>query len=190
MTAFTIFDETNAPAEAKPGLRTIKAKYGFIPNLMGEFAASPAALEGYMSLASVFGQTGLTPVEQQVVLLTTSFENNSDYDMSAHSTIALNIGLNRDALIAIREGRTIELEPRLEALRAFTTALVRQRGLVENTEVEAFLSAGFTRANILDVLAGVSLKTLSNYANHLGETPVDDAFAAMAWSKPLLQHAD
>lgn len=190
MTRLTIFDDTNAPAEAKSTLKSVKAKYGFIPNLMGELAASPAALDGYVSLSTIFGQTGLTPVEQQVVLLTTSYENNCDYCMAAHSTLALNIGLDRDALLAIREGREIEGEPRLEALRRFTLAVVRQRGLVETSEIETLMDAGFTRANILDVITGVSLKTLSNYTNHLAETPVDDAFAAMAWSKPLLQHAD
>ncbi|MGH3432460.1 MAG: hypothetical protein ACRDQB_06455 [Thermocrispum sp.] len=41
---------------------------------------------------------------------------------------------------------------------------------------------GFTRRQVLDVLAGVAMKTLSNYANHLAHTPLDDAFAAQAWT--------
>ena len=189
MTRFTIFDDTNAPAEAKSTLRSVKAKYGFIPNLMGELAASPSALDAYTTLSSIFGQTSLTPVEQQVVLLATSFENNCSYCLAAHSTVALSVGLDREVLLAIREGRVIEDDMRLEALRQFTIAVVRQRGLVENAEVEMFMSAGFTKANILDVVTGVTLKTLSNYTNHLAETKVDDAFEAMKWSKPILQHA-
>jgi uncharacterized peroxidase-related enzyme len=190
MTHFTVFDETNAPAASKATLKSVKAKYGFVPNLMGELAISPTALEGYATLSSVFGQTSLTAVEQQVVLLTTSYENNCAYCMAAHSTIALSIGLEREALMSIREGRVIESDSRLEALHVFTTAVVSERGLVEKTAIEAFLRAGFTKANILDVVTGVTMKTLSNYTNHIAETEIDPAFAAMAWSKPLLQHAE
>ena len=43
---------------------------------------------------------------------------------------------------------------------------------------------------MLDVVTGVTLKTMSNYTNHIAETELDDSFAPMAWSKPLLQHAD
>ena len=190
MTEFTVFDETNAPADSKANLKSVKAKYGFVPNLLGELAASPAALEAYSALSTIYGQTSLTPIEQQIVLLTTSFENNCQYCMAAHSTISLNVGLDREALIALREGREIESDQRLEALRVFTQSVVRNRGLVEKDDIEEFLRSGFTKANVLDVITGVTMKTPSNYTNHIAETDLDQAFEAMAWSKPLLQHAD
>lgn len=190
MTAFTRFDETNAPAESKAGLRAVKAKYGFVPNLMAELAAAPAALDAYTTLSTVFGQTTLSPVEQQIVLLATSVENGCHYCVPVHSTIALNIGLDREILLAIREGCEISTDMRLEALRRFTTLVVEQRGLVEAGDLEAFLEAGFTKANVLEVITGVSLKTMSNYTHRLAETPLDDAFRPMAWSKPILQLAD
>ena len=59
MTKFTIFDDTNAPAEAKATLRSVKTKYGFIPNLMGELAASPSALEAYTTLSTIYVTSGL-----------------------------------------------------------------------------------------------------------------------------------
>jgi uncharacterized peroxidase-related enzyme len=189
MTEFTIYDETNAPAESKANLKAVKSRYGFIPNIMGELAISPTALEAYTSLASVFGQSSLTSVEQQVVSLTTSYENNCTYCVAAHSTIALSIGMSRDVLLAIREGRVIESDIRLEALHKFTTAVVRERGLAEKVDIEDFLKAGYTKANVLDVITGVTMKTLSNYSNHIAETELDTAFQAMAWTKPLLQPA-
>jgi uncharacterized peroxidase-related enzyme len=190
MTSFTIFDETNAPSESKATLKSVKSKYGFVPNLMGELAASPAALEAYASLSAIYGQTSLTAIEQQIVLLATSFENNCPYCMAAHSTVSLGLGLDREVLLALREGREIESDARLEGLRLFTLAVVRNRGLVEKEEIEHFLQTGYTKANILDVITGVTMKTMSNYTNHIGETELDPAFEAMAWSKPILQHAD
>ena len=190
MTKLTILDETTAPAKARPILKSIRSKYGFIPNLMGEMAASPAALESYATLSSLYGQSGLTPAEQQVVLLTTSRENNCGYCVAAHSTVSVNADLDRPVLTALREGVAIESDPRLEALRQFTVSIVRNRGLVERADTDAFLAAGFTKADILDVVTGVTMKTMSNYINHIAETELDDAFQAMAWSKPILQHAD
>jgi uncharacterized peroxidase-related enzyme len=190
MTEFTIFNESNAPAASKAPLKTMKAKLGFVPNLMGELAASPTALESYTSLSTLFSKSGLTAIEQQVVLLATSFENNCSYCVAAHSTMALDAGLDRSDINAIREGRVIRADPRLEALRQFTLCVVRNRGLVERQDIDAFLKAGFTKANVLDVVNGVTLKTLSNYVNHIAETPLDEAFQAMSWSKPILTHAN
>lgn len=190
MTRFMIFDETSAPADSKPVLRSVKARLGFIPNVMGELAASPTALDAYATLSSIFGRSGLTELERQIVLLTADYENNCDYCMAADSTQALNVGLDRDILVAIREGRVIDSDARLEALHQFTRAVVRERGLVERSDIDAVLEAGFTKANVLDVVTGVTLKTMSNYTNHIAETELDDSFAPMAWSKPLLQHAD
>ena len=190
MTQFTIFDETSAPADSKPVLRSVKARFGFVPNVMGELAASPTALDAFATLSAIFSRSGLTDIEREVVLLTADYENNCGYCMAVDSTVALNVGVDRDVLVAIREGRMIESDSRLEALHQFTRSVVRERGLVERSDTDAFLSAGFTKANILDVITGVTLKTMSNYTNHIAETELDDPYQPMAWSKPLLQPAE
>ena len=160
-----------------------------MPNVLGELAGSPSALGGYMSMSQTFAQSGLTAIEQQIVLLTTSFANNCEYCVAVHSTLALEAGLDRDIIMTIRDGEIIRQDTRLEALRQFTLAIVRERGLVERSDVDAFLKAGFTKANVLDVIQGVTVKTMTNYLNHIAETPLDEAFQSMAWSKPILSHA-
>ncbi|WP_203291683.1 carboxymuconolactone decarboxylase family protein [Maricaulis parjimensis] len=190
MTRLTIFDQTNAPAAARGVLSKAKAQYGFVPNVLGEMAGSPTALEAYAAMNQAFGRSGLTAIEQQIVLLTTSFANNCEYCVAVHSTLALDAGLDRDVIMTIRDGEPIRLDARLEALRQFTLAIVRERGLVERSDVDAFLKAGFTKANVLDVIHGVTVKTMTNYINHIAETPLDEAFKAMAWSKPILSHAN
>jgi alkylhydroperoxidase family enzyme len=69
-------------------------------------------------------------------------------------------------------------------LAAFSRAVVEQRGWVSEAEQEAFLAAGFTPRQLLDVVAIAALKTLSNYVNHLAHTPLDPAFEAHRWTKP------
>jgi alkylhydroperoxidase family enzyme len=83
---------------------------------------------------------------------------------------------------AIRDGRPLA-DRRLEALRRLTVAIVRSRGWPAATELEAFLNAGYTSAQVLEVVLGVGVKTLSNYTNHLADTPLDSAFAKAAWAK-------
>ena len=78
-------------------------------------------------------------------------------------------------------GRPIADE-RLEALYKFTETVVRKRGWADEDDVQAFLAAGFGRAQVLEIVLGVAFKTLSNYANHLIQTPVDAAFAPRAWT--------
>lgn len=61
---------------------------------------------------------------------------------------------------------------------------MRDRGWPASDDVDQFLAAGYTRENILEVVLVVALKTLSNYINHLADTPLDQQFEAFAWSAP------
>ncbi|MEM9842424.1 MAG: carboxymuconolactone decarboxylase family protein, partial [Pseudomonadota bacterium] len=82
---------------------------------------------------------------------------------------------------AVREDRAID-DPKLEALRLFTKKVVIDRGFVSDTDVDAFLQTGYDRAAVLAVIVGVALKVISNYTNHVAETPVNDAFQKHAWT--------
>jgi alkylhydroperoxidase family enzyme len=72
-------------------------------------------------------------------------------------------------------------DAKLEALRSFTSEMVNSRGRVSDSRIEQFLDAGYTRQNVLEVVFASAMKTLSNYTNHISETPVDSAFAAQTW---------
>jgi alkylhydroperoxidase family enzyme len=72
-------------------------------------------------------------------------------------------------------------DPRLEALAAFTRAVVKRSGWVREEELESFVDAGFSRRHVLDVLTILAMKTLSNYTNHIAETPLDKAFSDQEW---------
>jgi uncharacterized peroxidase-related enzyme len=184
MTKFNIYDETNAPEKSKPLLAKSKAAYGSVPNLLGELAESPAALEGYMKLSEIFIKSSLAPEEKHLVLLTASVENECKYCVAAHTGLAKAAGLPGHAIMSVREMEEIEDNDHLEALRDFTRKIVVERGDVSEKEVEAFLDAGYSRANVFEVILGVAMKTLSNYANHIAETPVDASFAINKWTPP------
>ncbi len=182
MTDFTLFDESTAPEGSRAILEKARKGLGFVPNLYAAFAASPSALEAYTATADLFAKSSFSPLEQQIVLLSVSAENECHYCVAAHTTISQMQKLDSDVVAAVRNGGPIS-DAKLEALRVFTTKVVRERGWVKREDVQVFLDAGYTKANVVEVLQGVSFKVLSNYLNHIAATPLDEAFQPNAWPK-------
>jgi len=175
MIDLTIHDAQTAPPAAQEHLKNATDKYGFVPNLLGIMANSPQLLQAYLTLSELFSQTSLSPVEQQVVLLTISKTNGCDYCVAAHRMLAKMSNVPEPVIAGILEGGPIDDE-KLSALRDVTVQLVSTQGWPDDDMVRGFLDAGYTSAQLLDVVLGVGMKTLSNYTNHLAHTPVDDAF--------------
>jgi uncharacterized peroxidase-related enzyme len=165
-----------APEASRQLLEGAKRKNGFIPNLLGVLAEAPAALEAYTSVSDLLAKSSLTATERETVLIAASIRNGCDYCVAAHSTIARMQKVPEEVIEALREERPIS-DPRLEALRRFTETLVEKRGWASEQEVRTFLETGFRRSQVLEVVLGVTLKTLSNYTNNLVDTPLDKAFA-------------
>ena len=182
-TQFAIHDETTAPEKARPVLEQARKSLGAIPSLYGVLAENPAALNAYQTLSRIFGEAGLSPLEQQIVTIATSVENECHFCVAAHSAIAAGQNLDQDVINALRDNRPIN-DAKLEALRAFTRKVVIQRGFVSDADVEAFLASGYDQAAVLAVIVGVSLKVISNYTNHVAETPVNDIFQPFTWTPP------
>jgi uncharacterized peroxidase-related enzyme len=172
----------SAPEAARESLTAAAKAYGFLPNLLAVMAEAPALLKAYRALIDIFDETSFTPTERQVVLLATSFENGCEYCVAAHSVIAQMQKVPDEVVQAIRDGAPIA-DRKLEALRRLTGSIVKSRGWPPVAEIEAFLDAGYTQAQILEVVLGVGAKTLSNYTNHVAATPLDRAFAKAAWAK-------
>lgn len=173
---------TDTAGEARALLEKAKQAYGFIPNLLGVMANAPSTLKGYMTLAGIFDETTLSPTERQIVLLTVSFENECTYCMAAHSAIAGMQKVDSEIITALREGKPI-VDDKLEALRRFTREIIKTGGWPSEEVKNHFLEVGYEPSAMLEVVLGVSLKTLSNYTNHLADTKLDENFKEMAWNK-------
>lgn len=181
MADFSLHDSSTAPEGARDFIAGVEKKMGFVPSLYAVFAENPAVLDAYTQLADQFGKTGLSPLEQQIVTITASVENECHFCVAAHTTISEGQGLDLSVIEAVREDRAIA-DPKLEALRRFTKKVVIDRGFVSDCDVDAFLRSGYDRAAVLAVIVGVSLKVISNYTNHVAETPVNEAFQKHAWT--------
>ena len=170
----------SAPVASRAGLDAVRRQLGFIPNLFATFAESPTLLSAYLALDGAFNKGSLSAVERQIVLIAVSAENDCEYCVAAHSTVAGMLRAPETLVRAVREGSSTS-DSRIDALVSFVRTVVRSRGEVPDGTVEAFLAHGFTKDQLGEVLVGVGLKTISNYFNALAGTPLDDAFKAQAW---------
>lgn len=181
MTNFPLHTEETAPADAKPMLANSKAAFGFIPGLHAVMAEAPGLLEAYQRVHELFSNSSFDADELTVVWQTVNVENECHYCVPAHTGIAKSMSVDDAITDALRNGTPLP-NAHLEALRTFTLQVVRQRGVLSHEEVQTFLDAGFTKRQILEVVLGYSQKIMSNYTNHLAETPVDSVFEKFAWS--------
>lgn len=102
--------------------------------------------------------------------------------MSAHTGIAKMMKVDDAITEALRNETKLE-DSKLEALRTITLKIVRNRGNVTQEDLDAFYEAGYGERQVLEIILGLSQKTISNYVNHIANTPVDEGFKKYDWSK-------
>lgn len=181
MSQFQIVTKDNAAAESAALLKEVEKKFGFVPNLMGIFAEAPVALRAYLELSNLVGQTSFSPEEQQAILLAVSLENNCEYCVAAHSMVAVKMaGMAPVRMKALRENSSLG-DKKLDEIVNFTREVVRAKGHVGDKTITRFFDSGFSKQQLLEILVCVSMKTLSNYTNHIAKTPVDEAFSEFKW---------
>lgn len=184
MTQFTVYSLDNAPAASKSLLEATKNEWGFVPTLHGTLAESPATLEAYRELFALVQKSSFTPGEQQIVYLTVNVFHGCEYCTAGHTYLARQSGVAEDIIQALRNETPIA-DKRLQALRLFTEQVVKARGQAGDAAVDTFVAAGFTKAQVLEVVLVIATKTISNYVNHLTHTPKESFMSdpALMWTK-------
>ncbi|WP_282074045.1 carboxymuconolactone decarboxylase family protein [Polaribacter atrinae] len=182
MTTLKINNIETAPEESKALLEESKKAYGMIPGLHGVLSTSPQAFEAYQTLHDLFTKTAFNADELTVVWQTINVEHACHYCVPAHTGIAKMMKVDDAIIEALRNETPLE-SAKLEALRTFTLIITRNRGHVSQEDLNTFYAAGYTERSVLDIILGLSQKVISNYTNHIANTPVDAAFQPFAWEK-------
>ena len=182
MTEFTVHTEDTAPEASKALLADSKKIYGMIPGLHAVMAEAPGLLEAYKTAHALVESSCFNKDEVTVVWQTVNVEHACHYCVPAHTGISMKMGVSEEISDALRNEMPLP-NAKLEALRAFTLSVVRDRGNVDGNAIQEFLSAGFNKRQILEVILVVGQKVMSNYTNHLANTPVDAAFIKFDWQK-------
>lgn len=148
----------------------LKKGLGFVPNLYATFAHSETALATYLTLQN--SKTSLTAKEAEVVNLVVSQVNHCAYCLAAHTALGIMKGFTDAQILDIRRGQA-PFDSKLDALAALVKSIAISRGHPEPALVEAAFAAGYTPANLVDVIVLVGDKTISNYLHGTTQVPVD-----------------
>ncbi len=143
---------------------------GFVPNLYAYFAKSETALGDYLALQN--RKSSLRAKEREVINLVTSQINGCRYCQSAHTVIGKMNGFTDEQILEIRKGTAL-FDSKLDALAKFTASVVTNRGKATEESKNNFFAAGYTEANLIDVVIVVGDKIISNYIHNLTEFEID-----------------
>ncbi len=182
MSDFTLHTVDSAPEKSRPLLEASQQEMGMIPGLHAVMAESPSVLNAYQTLHQLALDSSFDKDEITVVWQTINVENACHYCVPAHTGIARMMEVSDDITFALRDEKPLPSD-KLEALRTFTLAVMNKQGNVSKSDLDAFYSAGYRQRQVLEVILVLSQKTLSNYINHIAETPVDEPFRKFEWKK-------
>jgi len=180
MPKYPVHTIASSPEKSKPALEQLKKAFGVLPNIAIAIANSPKLINSLVGLFQQVHSPGLTEPENQIVLLTDAVANSSTYAVAFHTALALQQGISSAETTAIREGR-LPTDQRFAALSKLAKMLIEKRAHLSEQELDAFLAAGFTKEQVLEVVAIVAASTITNYAGTITNPPLEEPFREYAW---------
>ena len=174
----------SAPEASKANLEYGQKKYGMLPNLFRYMSGAPATLDAYINLSKIFGDTSFSVGEQHLIMLAVSVVNKCDYCIAAHTRASKANGMSSTILNAVRKEKEVP-DSRLAALVKITQKITVTRGNIEAEDLTSFYEQGFSPENVMELIVGISIKTISNYINHITENIINDELQPFAVGKEI-----
>jgi uncharacterized peroxidase-related enzyme len=163
---------SDAPEKSRPLLDAVQRQLGVVPNMFRLIATSPQALEGYLGLSGALGHGALPAATRERIALAVAEVNGCDYCLSAHAYLGRNVAKLDDAEItANRNGASND--PKADAAVRFAAQVTRARGHISEAELSAVRLAGYTDAQVIEIVQNVALNTWTNYVNEVFKTDID-----------------
>ncbi|MDH5692217.1 MAG: carboxymuconolactone decarboxylase family protein [Gammaproteobacteria bacterium] len=179
---FKIPDINTATQNTKAVLFQVREHYQFVPNALGAMAESPEAVKSYLALDELANQNSLSDEQRHIAFLTIAREYDCAYCVAAHTAFA-QMGRVDDKIVqALRNNQALN-SAKLNALQDFVSLLIKKEGQLTELEVENFLSHGYTRQNILELIAMIANKLIAVFANRIMGTDLDSALQPAKWNR-------
>ena len=161
---------SQAEGKSKELLEGVQRSLGMVPNLLKTLAHSPAALHAYISINRALGQALTAPLREQIALAVAG-ANQCTYCASAHAALGAKAGVEEEEMIANLQGDSNDDKTRA-ALR-FVREVIEERGWVSDDELARVRAAGYSDADIAEIIAVTAVNIFTNYFNHVALTAVD-----------------
>lgn len=163
--------------ESKTVLEQVEKKYGFVPNVLKEISLSPVALQVYLQGQALMEGASLNNIEQGVIQYIISLENDCNYCSVAHKALLKMEGMAVQDLEILKSGGKLQ-NNRLQILVDLTRLIIDKQGWLTTAELASFESRQVTRRQVVEIVTLIGLKTITNYVNHMVQTPLDEQFEA------------
>jgi uncharacterized peroxidase-related enzyme len=181
MSRLPLHTPDTAPEGSRAYLNRALTSNGFLPNLVASLANAPVALETYLTVGEINARGSLTLAERETVQITAAAIHGCGFCVAGHTAVALKKAkLDTGTIDAIRAQAHLA-DPRLEAVAQFTRAVIATRGAVSDETLAHFIHAGFHPQQALEVILGVSLATLCNFANNLSQNELNPELVPYRW---------
>ena len=164
-------DVDQAEGKTKELLDQAKQKMGGVPNILATMAHSPAVLGMYLNAQGALSESSLSASLREQIALAIANENGCEYCASAHSALAKSLNVDEAEITHNLAGDSPD--ERTRAALRFAKKLVQERGWVSDEDLEAVRDAGFSDAELLEIVAVTAINLFTNYFNHVAETEVD-----------------
>ncbi|WP_295631005.1 peroxidase-related enzyme [Novosphingobium sp.] len=162
----------DAPEKSQPLLDAVVKQIGSAPNMFRLIGTSPAALEGYLGMSGALGKGALPAATRERIALAVAQINGCDYCLSAHTQLGKTFAHLDDAEItANRNGASND--PKADAAVRFAAQVTYARGHVTDADFTAVKAAGYTDAQVIEIVQHVALNTWTNYVNEVFQTEID-----------------
>jgi uncharacterized peroxidase-related enzyme len=146
------------------------SNFGMIPNLYATFALNDTALADYLALQN--RKSTLTAKEREVINLVVSQVNDCKYCVPAHTAVSKMHGFTDDQILEIRRAQ-VAFDAKYDALAKFVKETTINRGRPSETAAIALAEAGYSQANVIDIMMVIGDKIISNYLHNFTQIPVD-----------------
>jgi uncharacterized peroxidase-related enzyme len=182
MDNFTYHTKASAPADSAEILDSLEQGLGFVPNIFAVVAESSGALHGLAGLNQHFSQSSFSAVEQQIILMATSVENECVYCVAGHTAFAVSMEMPQEVINAMRQRQVTGIKT-YDVLANTVRQLITHRGRVPAYVLTDFIAADFSKAQFLELVMGICVKTFTNYVSNALSISLDEAFSPFAWQR-------
>jgi uncharacterized peroxidase-related enzyme len=158
------------PVDSKPTLDAFTKNLGFTPNMLATFAQSPIAFNAWATFRGSLNKA-LDLKTRELISLVVSEVNGCNYCLAVHSFAADKAKLPADEIILARKGHATD--PKRDAVVQFARKVIDARGQVSDADLKAVRDAGYTDANIIEIVALVAVYSLTNFFNNVFDPEKD-----------------
>ncbi|MFT5552187.1 MAG: putative peroxidase-related enzyme [Bradyrhizobium sp.] len=161
----------DAPAASKPILAAVNAQLGVVPNLFRVVSSSPVALTALAGLSGTLAKS-LDVKTRERIALAVAQVNGCDYCLSAHTYLGLNLAkISAEEIALNRKGTSGD--PKADAAVRFAAKVAETRGHVGDEDIAAVRKAGYSDAQVLEIVALVVENVFTNFVNEVAKTDID-----------------